>query len=949
MSEQSEASEDEVAFRYDAGLANKIELAWQHRWQAEGTFQAPNPAGDLAAGFDQVAGWPKAYILDYFPYPSGEGLHVGHPLGYIATDVLCRFMRMTGHNVLHAFGYDAFGLPAEQYAIGTGQHPAVTTRDNISHMRWQLLRLGLGYDTRREFATTDPRFYRWTQWIFLQIWGSWFDSGQQRARPISELVAEFEDGTRTPSGPANPGGKPWAELDELTRRRVIDGWRLAYVGEEMVNWCPGLGTVLANEEITADGRSDVGNFPVYRRPLRQWLLRITAYAERLLADLDDLDWPEPIKLQQRNWIGRSDGATIVFRVAGTGVTSTGVTSSEVTSTGDLQIEAFSTRPDTLPGATYLVLAPEHPLASALATADRREAVAAYQRQACVLSDVQRAERDKTGVFTGSYVTNPVTRAPIPVFLADYVLMGYGTGAIMAVPAHDERDLEFAQRFDLPVTTVVTADGEYAGWDGAGLDLAPGTSTGAAVDAAIGWLESTGHGRRQRTYRLRDWLFSRQRYWGEPFPIVYDSEGLPVALPEDMLPVTLPEMTDFAAAPPSPDGADEPAPPLARAREWATVELDLGHGRHRYRRELNTMPQWAGSCWYYLRYLDPHNDEAFVGAQAERYWMVPRGAPAGEGGVDLYMGGGEHAVLHLLYARFWHKVLFDLGHVSTAEPFRRLVNNGMITADAFLDSREMYVPADEVEPLGDGTFARHGEPVTRRAGKMGKSKKNSISPDQMYASYGADTLRLYEMAMGPIGADRPWQTEDIAGVYRFLQRLWRSLVDERTGDLAVDDGPPDEADLRLLHATIGQVREHYAGLRFNIAIARLQEFSGHAARIAAGRGSLPRALAEPLVLMVAPLAPHIAEELWARLGHRESLAYEPFPEADPELAAERTVVLPVQVDGRTRLRIEVPADASREQIAEILDTNPDVARHVGAATVDRVVVVPGRIVNIVTRR
>jgi leucyl-tRNA synthetase len=624
----------------------------------------------------------------------------------------------------------------------------------------------------------------------------------------------------------------------------------------------------------------------------------------------------------------------VFRVAGP---------------GDLRIEAFSTRPDTLPGATYLVLAPEHPLASALATADRREAVAAYQREACALSDLQRAERDKTGVFTGSYVTNPVTGAQIPVFLADYVLMGYGTGAIMAVPAHDERDLEFAQRFDLPATTVVTADGEYAGWDSAGVDLAPGTSTGAAIEAAIQWLESTGHGRRQRTYRLRDWLFSRQRYWGEPFPIVYDSDGLPVALPEDLLPVTLPEMTDFAAAPPSPDGGDEPVPPLARAREWATVELDLGHGRQLYRRELNTMPQWAGSCWYYLRYLDPHNDEAFVGAQAERYWMVPQGAPPGEGGVDLYLGGAEHAVLHLLYARFWHKVLFDLGHVSTREPFRQLVNNGMITADAFLDSREMYVPADEVESLADGTFTRRGEPVTRRVGKMGKSKKNSISPDQMYARYGADTLRLYEMAMGPIGVDRPWQTEDIAGVYRFLQRLWRSLVDERTGDLAVDDGPLDEAALRLLHATIGQVREHYAGLRFNIAIARLQEFTSHTARIAAGRGSLPRALAEPLVLMVAPLAPHIAEELWARLGHRESLAYAPFPEAVPELAAERTLVLPVQVDGRTRLRIEVPADASREQIAEILDTNPDIARHVGAAAVDRVVVVPGRIVNIVTRR
>ncbi len=954
-----DAASDEPPFRYDAAMANRIELAWQQRWQADGTFYAPNPAGDLDAGFDRVAELTKAYVLDFFPYPSGAGLHVGHPLGYIATDVLCRFLRMTGHNVLHAFGFDAFGLPAEQYAISTGQHPAVTTGENIDRMRWQLLRLGLGYDTRRELATTDPRFYRWTQWIFLQIWGSWFDDDQQRARPIAELVAEFEKGTRPASGPANPDGKPWAELDELTRRQVVDGWRLAYQAEEMVNWCPGLGTVLANEEVTPDGRSDVGNYPVYRRPLRQWLLRITAYAERLLADLDGLDWPEPIKQQQRNWIGRSDGATIVFPV----------TDGPPGAVGQC-IEVFSTRPDTLPGATFMALAPEHPLASAMATPDRRPAVAEFQRRASMAGHQRFDNRDETGMFTGSYVTNPVTGAPIPVFLADYVLMGYGTGAIMAVPAHDERDLEFAQRFGLPVTTVIGDDGQYAGWEAAGLSLPPGTSAAGAIDAAIGWLERTGHGRRRRSYRLRDWLFSRQRYWGEPFPIVYDADGLPVALPEELLPVTLPEMTDFAAAAPrdggqipgaraedateagEPDGqdwADEPVPPLARAGDWGTVELDLGRGRQAYRRELNTMPQWAGSCWYYLRYLDPHNEEAFVSAEAERYWMVPQGAPAGDGGVDLYVGGVEHAVLHLLYARFWHKVLFDLGHVSTREPFRRLVNQGYITADAFTDARGMYVPADEVRSLPDGTFVLRGEQVARRAGKMGKSLKNSVSPDDMYARYGADTLRMYEMAMGPIGADRPWQTDDIAGVHRFLQRLWRSIVDEHTGDLSVHDGPLDEATERMVHRTILGVREHYAALRFNIAIARLQELVSHAARIAAEQGSLPRKLAEPLVLMVAPLAPHIAEELWARLGHGESLASAPFPQADAALAAERTVVLPVQVDGRTRLRIEVPADADREQIAAILDSHPDVVRHVGGAPVERVVVVPGRIVNIVTKR
>jgi len=921
----------ELPFRYNAAMANEIEPAWQARWAADGTFQVPNPVGSLAAGFERTAGHPKAYVLDFFPYPSGAGLHVGHPLGYIGTDVLCRFLRMTGRTVLHAFGYDAFGLPAEQYAISTGQHPAISTRNNIDTMRRQLLRLGLGYDTRREFSTTDPRFYRWTQWIFLRIFNSWFDEDLQRARPVADLIAEFEAGTRTPAGEANPGGKPWAELDELTRRRVVDGWRLAYIAEGMVNWAPGLGTVLANEEVTADGRSDVGNYPVYRRPLRQWMLRITAYAERLLADLDQLDWPEPIKQQQRNWIGPSDGAVIEFPVTGR----------------DLRIEAFTTRPDTLPGATYLVLAPEHPLAAVLAVGrwppgtppswrfpagggaepDRPPAAAvrAYQERASSTGDRQRAaSHAKTGVFTGSYATNPATGGQIPVFLADYVLMSYGTGAIMGVPGHDERDLEFARAFGLPV---VPAPDQPAG-------------------EAIAWLERTGHGHPARVYRLRDWLFSRQRYWGEPFPIVYDACGLPVALPEDLLPVTLPEMTDFAARP-SLDPDSEPVPPLARALGWAEVVLDLGDGPQTYRRELNTMPQWAGSCWYYLRYLDPDNDAVFVAPPNERYWMVPESAPSGDGGVDLYVGGVEHAVLHLLYARFWHKVLYDLGHVSTREPFRRLVNQGYITADAFTDARGMYVPAAGVT-LADGRYTYDGEPVTRRTGKMGKSLKNSITPDDIYVSYGADTLRLYEMAMGPLDAGRPWHTDDIIGVYRFLQRLWRSMVNERTGALTMDDGPLDGDTARLLHQTIQAVRGHYAGLRFNIAIARLQELVSHAARITAERGNLPRALAEPLVLMVAPLAPHIAEELWARLGHHGYAALAAFPEADPALAAEPTVVLPVQFNGKTRFTIEVPADAGREQITQILAGHPDVARYVGDAAVDRLVVVPGRIANVVTR-
>jgi leucyl-tRNA synthetase len=911
----SSGEDDKPRFRYDAALANEIEVAWQQKWAADGTFQAPNPVGSLSAGFDRAEGKPKAYILDFFPYPSGAGLHVGHPLGYIATDVLCRFQRMTGHNVLHAFGYDAFGLPAEQYAINTGQHPAVSTRSNIGYMRWQLLRLGIGYDIRREFATTDPRFYRWTQWIFLQLFNSWFDEARQRARPIGELVAEFADGTRAPAGPDNPDAKPWAELDELTRRKVVDGWRLAYVAEELVNWAPGLGTVLANEEVTADGRSDVGNFPVYRRPLRQWMLRITAYADRLLADLDDLDWPEPIKLQQRNWIGRSEGAVIMFPVAG------GRPSGEGAAGDAPVIDAFTTRPDTLPGATFMVLAPEHPLAGKLATEDRADAVRAYREHAATVSDRQRMA-SKTGVFTGSYATNPATGEPIPVYLADYVLRGYGTGAIMAVPADDERDREFAEALGLPVIAY------------------------EPLTDPVAWLERTGSGHRQRSYRLRDWLFSRQRYWGEPFPIVYDSTGLPVALPEEMLPVTLPEMTGLYATPAA-DPGSEPVPPLARAPGWADVELDLGDGLQVYRRELNTMPQWAGSCWYYLRYLDPDNDTAIVDPRNERYWMVPPGSSPGDGGVDLYVGGVEHAVLHLLYARFWHKVLFDLGYVSTREPFRRLENQGYITADAFTDARGMYVPAGEVIRQEDG-YRYRGEPVTRRSGKMGKSLKNSVSPDDMYARYGADTLRLYEMAMGPMGTDRPWQTDDIAGVYRFLQRLWRSMVDEQTGELTVGDGPLPAGTAKLLHQTIRAIRENYPGLRFNLAIARLQELTSHAARITAEQGTLPRAVAEPLVLMVAPLAPHIAEELWARLGHPGSLAYEAFPEADPALAAEATVVLPVQVNGRIRLRIEVPADADRHRISTILMDHPDLARYLDGATIDRLVVVPGRIANVVTR-
>jgi leucyl-tRNA synthetase len=724
--------EERPPFRYDARLAGEIERRWQERWDRDGTFRAANRSGA-----------PKFYLLDFFPYPSGIGLHVGHPLGYIGTDVFGRYLRMTGRHVLHPFGFDTFGLPAEQYAIGTGQQPAVTVRQNAAVMRRQLRRLGLAHDRRREIMTSDPSYYRWTQWIFLRIFGSWYDTEADRARPVSELVAEFASGRR-----GTPDGRPWPDLTALEQHDAVDARRLAYLSEQVVNWCPALGTVLADEEVTAEGRSAVGNYPVYRRPLRQWMLRITAYAERLLADLDLVDWPERIKRLQRNWIGPSGGP----------------------------------------------------------------------------------------------------------------------------------------------------------------------------------------------YHLKDWLFSRQRYWGEPFPIVYDEAepGRPVALPDHMLPVTLPEMTGFRPVPQ--DDQSDPVPALARAPGWTEVTLDLGHGPRRYRRELNVMPQWAGSCWYYLRYLDPDNESALVDPDIERYWMSPSG-------VDLYVGGVEHAVLHLLYARFWHKVLYDHGVASTSEPFGKLFNQGYVLADAFTDARGLYVPAAEVTRTAVG-WEYGGQPVTRRSGKMGKSLKNGVSPDGIYEAYGADTLRLYEMAMGPLDGDRPWQADGITGMHRFLQRLWRLIIDESTGEALVSAGPPgqaeplDPATARLLHQTIAAVREDFAALYFHTAIARIIELTAHASRLP----HVPRALAEPLVLMVAPLAPHIAEELWQRLGHPGSLAREPFPQADPAVAAAETVTLPVQVNGKVRFTIEAPAAATRDDIADLLARHPAYPR----ADVARLVIVPGKIASIVLR-
>jgi leucyl-tRNA synthetase len=938
-------------FRYNARLANEIEAKWQDYWDEHHTFWTPNPAGALEEGFDAVADRPKLFVMDMFPYPSGAGLHVGHPLGYIGTDVFARFNRMNGRNVLHPLGYDAFGLPAEQYALETGQHPRNATEVNIATMRRQLRALGLGHDPRRSIATTDPSYYRWTQWIFLQIFESWHDAEDDRARPIAELVDEFESGHREPSGAANPDGRPWVELDERTRREVINSYRLAYLDEAPVNWCPGLGTVLANEEVTADGRSDRGNFPVFKKPLRQWMLRITAYAERLLADLELIDWPEPIKLMQRNWIGRSVGATVTFPVDGH---------------EDVVIEVFTTRPDTLFGATYMVLAPEHTLVDEIvpdvwppntlpswlgafgADASPAEAVTRYREFAAKRTDFERqAEgREKTGVFTGAFARNPVNGAPIPVFVADYVLTGYGTGAIMAVPGEDERDWEFAEEFGLLIVrTVQPPDGwEGSAYVGDGPAINSEFLDGLRIDDAkrriADWLVETGVGASTVTYKLRDWLFSRQRYWGEPFPIVYGDDGLPRALPAAMLPVELPEVDDFRPAMLDPDDADtEPAPPLARADRWLEVEIDLGDGPTRYLRETNVMPQWAGSCWYYLRYLDPTNENALVGPEVERYWMAP-------GGVDLYVGGVEHAVLHLLYARFWHKVLFDLGHVSTPEPFRRLFNQGVITAAEYTDERGVYVPAAEVEER-NGEYSFEGKLVTRTEGRMGKSRKNAVAPDDIYRDFGADTLRLYEMFMGPLDASRPWSTTDIIGMHRFLQRVWRNLVDEATGVARVSDMPPDDATRKLLHRTIDAVRSDMAELKFNTAIARLVELNNRLTRVVDETGAVPAEAARPLVLMLAPLAPHFAEELWSRLGNGATLTYEAFPEADAALLVDDEVEIPVQVNGKVRAQVRVPAGADDPAIEAAARADARIAALLEGATVCKVIVVPGRLVNFVT--
>ncbi len=942
--------------RYTADLAAQIERSWQRYWEESGTFNAPNPVGDLAA---EGAALPedKLFVQDMFPYPSGAGLHVGHPLGYIATDVYARFHRTLGKNVLHTLGYDAFGLPAEQYAIQTGTHPRATTMANIENMKRQLGALGLGHDRRRSVATTDPEFYRWTQWIFLQIYNAWFDPEQGKARRIEELVGLLESGEMPL--PEDFEGRSYAELDAVERQRVIDAFRLVYRSHSMVNWCPGLGTVLANEEVTAEGRSERGNFPVFRKRLSQWMMRITAYSDRLIDDLERVDWPEKVKTMQRNWIGRSRGAEVDFSCQGHDLT------------------VFTTRPDTLFGTTYMVLAPEHELVDALVEggtgsyegvderwtyghATPREAVAAYRADIAAKSDLERQEnKDKTGVFLGAYGVNPVNGQRVPVFIADYVLTGYGTGAIMAVPAHDPRDYEFAQAFGLPIREVIAGgdvsaqayegDGEHVNSaNEEGLDL-NGADKATGIARAIAWLEERGAGRGRIQYKLRDWLFARQRYWGEPFPIVYDAQGVAHALPESMLPVNLPEVDDYKPVAADPNDADsEPHPPLAKVRDWVEVELDLGEGPQTYYRDTNVMPQWAGSSWYQLRYIDPTNAEAFCDVENERYWTGPRPeqhGPQDPGGVDLYVGGVEHAVLHLLYSRFWHKVLFDLGYVTSSEPYRRLFNQGYIQAYAYTDARGVYVPAEEVEER-DGAFFYRGERVKREYGKMGKSLKNAVAPDEICRDYGADTLRVYEMSMGPLDTSRPWATKDVVGAHRFLQRLWRLIVDEENGRLTVSEASPTEEDLKALHRTIAGVREDYEYLHNNTVVAKLIEYVNHLTK--AYPNEVPRELVEHLPVMLSPVAPHIAEELWSRLGHEGTIAFVPFPAHEEKWLVDDEVELPVQINGKVRARITVAADAEQQAIIDAALADAKVAEHVAGKNVVKTIVVPGRMVNLVVK-
>ena len=838
---------------------DQIEPKWQAIWDERQIFHAPNPG---EKNFDSRK--PKFYVLDMFPYPSGAGLHVGHPEGYTATDIIARYKRMRGLNVLHPMGWDAFGLPAEQYAIKSGQHPAVTTRENVAKFKSQLKRIGFSYDWQREINTTDPSYFKWTQWIFLQIYNSWFNPKTNKAEPIKTYRGK------------NP--------DEV---------RLAYVADVPVNWCPELGTVLANEEVI-DGRSEVGGFPVVRRPMRQWMLRITAFAERLINELEGLDWPEGIKLLQRNWIGRSEGAEIDFKIENQ----------------DAKIRVFTTRPDTLYGGTFLVLAPEHSLVDLIVTEEQWPAVRAYREKTARKSDLERAElaKEKTGVFTGAYAVNPANSKKIPIWIADYVLLGYGTGAIGGVPAHDERDLEFAKKFDLPIVGVVQPTGKEPaiGFTGEGIainsPIINGLTSAQAKRKIAAWLEERGQGKRAINYKLRDWLFSRQRYWGEPFPIVWESEAdgqhrKHRALDQTELPVVPPPLEDY-----KPTGTGEP--PLAKAKDWIRYSKEAA-------RETNVMPQWAGSCWYYLRFCDPWNDKRFVGEKAEKYWM---GGPK-PGGVDLYVGGTEHAVLHLLYARFWHKVLFDLGYVSKPEPFQRLVNQGII--------------------LGEDNQ------------KMSKSRGNIVNPDDVIEQYGADAFRCYEMFMGPLEQMKPWSMRGAEGIARFLARVWRLMMSENQAgkwelSSAVQDVDLTKAQQKILHATIKKVTGDIESLSFNTAISQMMIF----VNAFTTAESIPLSAMQTFLILLNPFAPHLSSELWENLKLPGQITEQPWPGYDEKFLIEDEVEIVIQVNGKVRDRMNMSIQASEEELKAAALANPKIQQLIAGKIVQKTVIVPKKLVNIV---
>jgi leucyl-tRNA synthetase len=946
----------EPPFRYNASLANEIELKWQAEWEKANAYYTPNPNGELAntnPEFNHHAeNKPKMFVMDMFPYPSGAGLHVGHPLGFIATDVYSRFKRMTGFNVLYTMGMDAFGLPAEQYAIATNTHPRITTETNIANMNRQLSRIGLSHDKRRAVSTIDPEYFKWTQSIFLLIYNSYIDEETGKAAPIENLVAEFEAGTR------DVDGKAYSELSKKEKADAIDQYRLAYLADSVVNWCPGLGTVLANEEVTADGKSERGNFDVFKRPMKQWMMRITAYADRLIDDLDFIDWPESLKIMQRNWIGKSKGAHVDFKIDG----------------HDEKITAFTTRTDTQFGVTFLVLAPEHPLVGEIVHADHMNKVDEYTLQASKESDIDRQNenKEKTGVFTGSYALNPANGEKLPIYVADYVLMGYGTGAVMGVPAHDQRDFEFATKYNIEKRIVIEPSEEFLNETGALVDDIStwtrayggesdlkiinsssdmsvnlnGLNKQEAIDKMCDWLDAQKLGASTTTYRLRDWLFSRQRYWGEPFPIVYDEDGIAHDIPTSMLPLELPTLENFA--PESSDDPDaKPKPPLGRVEDWVNVELDLGRGDglQKYTRETNTMPNWAGSCWYYLRYCDPENDNAIIDPAIEKYWAG--NADEKSGMVDLYVGGVEHAVLHLLYARFWHKVLFDRGVVSTLEPFGKLFNQGMIQAFAYTDERGFYVDAAKVVER-DGKYFYEDKPVNREFGKMGKSLKNIVTPDEMCETYGADTLRLYEMFMGPLDMSRPWSTADVSGVYRFLQRIWRNIIDEETGELKVSDTPVPEELRVIFNKTIDGVKNDYEAMGNNVAIAKMFELNNALTKYVTEGNECPREIAQTFALLLSPLAPHFASELYEKLGNKDSIIYADFPVADEKYLVEDTVEIPVQINGKVRSKIIVASDSDQAAIEKAARENDTIAAQLEGMTVIKAIVVPGRMCNFVVK-